>query len=110
MGDPSLKGGWVQVYRSLYSLQVPGKFELKGHDRVKDLSSLNTHNENQYLPRQRRDVTYVSRLQVGARMSVFSPDSASMFLVVKEMSSNHKHALIYKTTTILSGENCVHIP
>ena len=46
------------------SVQVPGKFELKGHDRVKDLSSLNVHQEDQYLPRQRRDVTYVSRLQV----------------------------------------------
>lgn len=44
-------------------IQVPGKFELKGHDRVKELESFNTHNEDQYLPRQRRGVTYVSRLQ-----------------------------------------------
>ena len=30
---------------------------------MKELSSLNVNNEDQYLPRQRRDVTYVSRLQ-----------------------------------------------
>lgn len=48
----------------LPNCQVPGKFVLKGHDRVKDLSSLNVHNEDQYFPRQKRDVTYVSRLQV----------------------------------------------
>ena len=46
------------------SVQVPGKFELKGHDRVQRLSSLNVGREDQYMPRQRRDVTYVSRLQV----------------------------------------------
>ncbi len=45
-------------------LQVPGKFELKGHDRVRGLSSLNVHNENQYMPGQSRNNTYVSRLQV----------------------------------------------
>ena len=56
------------VYSALQSvfffLQVAGKFELKGHDRVRGLSSLNMHGEDQYMPRQRRDVTYVSRLQV----------------------------------------------
>ena len=45
-------------------LQVPGKFELKGHDRVRGLSSLNVQNENQYMPGQSRNNTYVSRLQV----------------------------------------------
>jgi len=44
--------------------QVPGKFELKGHERVKGLSSLNVDRQDQYLPQQRRNVTYVSRLQV----------------------------------------------
>ena len=48
----------------LFPIQVPGKFQLKGHERVKELSSLNVDREDQYLPRQRRDVTYVSRLQV----------------------------------------------
>lgn len=43
--------------------EVPGKFELKGHDRVRGLSTLNTAGEDQFMPRQRRDVTYVSRLQ-----------------------------------------------
>jgi hypothetical protein len=43
--------------------EVPGKFELKGHDRVQSLSSLNVDRQNQFLPGQRRDVTYVSRLQ-----------------------------------------------
>jgi hypothetical protein len=43
--------------------EVPGKFELKGHDRVQSLSSLNVDRQNQFLPGQRRDATYVSRLQ-----------------------------------------------
>ena len=59
---------YIHVYTALKSifffLQVAGKFELKGHDRVRGLSSLNMHGEDQYMPRQRRDVTYVSRLQV----------------------------------------------
>lgn len=44
--------------------QVPGKFVLKGHNRIQGLSSLNVHNENQYIPGQSRNTTYVSRLQV----------------------------------------------
>ena len=63
---------YMHVYMYLYMyihylsllFQVPGKFELKGHDRVQGLSSLNVERQNQFLPGQRRDVTYVSRLQV----------------------------------------------
>jgi hypothetical protein len=44
--------------------EVPGKFELKGQDRVQSLSSLNVDRQTQFLPGQRRDATYVSRLQV----------------------------------------------
>ena len=45
------------------SSQVHGKFELKG---VRDFTSLNVGDRrDQYIPGQRRDVTYVSRLQVG---------------------------------------------
>ena len=51
---------------------MPGKFKLKGFERVKSLSSYNTHGEDQYLPRQRRDVTYVSRLQVRIIMWQFA--------------------------------------
>lgn len=47
-----------------YYLQVPGKFVLIGHDRMQGLSSLNVHKENQYMPGQSRNSTYVSRLQV----------------------------------------------
>ncbi|XP_065898859.1 circularly permutated Ras protein 1-like [Dysidea avara] len=43
--------------------EVSGKFQLKGHSRVAGLSSLNVDGEDQYMPRQKRDVTYVSRLQ-----------------------------------------------
>jgi len=45
-------------------LKVSGKFQLKGHSRVTGLASLNVDGEDQYMPRQKRDVTYVSRLQV----------------------------------------------
>lgn len=57
----------MYMYRQILCcivFQVPGKFELKGHDRVQSLSSLNVDRQNQFLPWQRRDVTYVSRLQV----------------------------------------------
>ena len=37
---------------------------MKGHNRDRSLSSLNVDRQNQFLPGQRRDVTYVSRLQV----------------------------------------------
>ncbi len=43
-------------------VQVPGKVNLRG-DRLERLQSLNTEREDQFLPRQRRNVTYVSRLQ-----------------------------------------------
>ena len=43
--------------------QVPGKVNLRGADRLARLQSLNDERENQWLPNQRRNVTYVSRLQ-----------------------------------------------
>lgn len=42
--------------------EVSGNWKLKG-DKTSKLMSLNTENTSQLLPRQRRDVTYVSRLQ-----------------------------------------------
>lgn len=42
--------------------EIVGKHKLKG-DHTKDLASLNTEYQDQFLPGQRRDVTYVSRLQ-----------------------------------------------
>lgn len=43
---------------------MSGKFQLKGHSRLAGLESLNVDGEDQYMPGQKRDVTYVSRLQV----------------------------------------------
>ena len=60
-------------------IQVPGKFELKGHDRVRSLNSLNVDRQNQFLPGQRRDITYVSRLQVACCIYIL-----------------HAHVYIYK--------------
>ena len=56
----------VRCFVSIADLfpKVPGKFQLKGHERLQSLSSLNVGRENQFFPGQRRDVTYVSRLQV----------------------------------------------
>lgn len=50
--------------------QVPGIFELKGHDHVHcvDVASLNAYGEDQFLPNQKKDVTYVSRLQVNIHL------------------------------------------
>ena len=53
----------VFINTSLY-MQVSGKFQLKGHSRVAELERLNADGEDQYMPGQKRDVTYVSRLQV----------------------------------------------
>eukprot|EP01105_Mastigella_eilhardi_P008060 TRINITY_DN1989_c0_g1_i1.p1 TRINITY_DN1989_c0_g1~~TRINITY_DN1989_c0_g1_i1.p1 ORF type:complete len:384 (-),score=108.48 TRINITY_DN1989_c0_g1_i1:1159-2247(-) len=43
--------------------EVSGKKNLKGGERLGSLSSLNTERADQYLPTQRRDTTWVSRLQ-----------------------------------------------
>ena len=45
----------------LFPLKVPGRINLRGS--MARHQSLNTERADQYLPRQRRDVTYVSRLQ-----------------------------------------------
>lgn len=42
--------------------QVPGKIRLRG-DRLDRMQSLNDEHENQFMPGQSRNVTYVSRLQ-----------------------------------------------
>jgi hypothetical protein len=42
--------------------QVPGRIRMRG-DRLASLQSLNDTRENQYMPGQRRDVTFVTRLQ-----------------------------------------------
>ncbi|KAH3767756.1 circularly permutated Ras protein 1 [Pelomyxa schiedti] len=44
------------------SYEMPGKFKLKG-DHMTKLSGLNTERADQYLPGQRRETTWVSRLQ-----------------------------------------------
>lgn len=44
-------------------MQVPGRFQLKGHERLQQLNELYAEGI-QFMPHQRRDVTYVSRLQV----------------------------------------------
>ena len=63
----------ILTFNFSLDLQIAGKVELKGHDRVRALSaSLNVEGEDQSLPRQRRDVTYVSRLQVQLRYSTLS--------------------------------------
>ncbi|KAL5473515.1 hypothetical protein EMCRGX_G028006 [Ephydatia muelleri] len=43
--------------------EVPGKFKVKGADTKPGLESLDTEGSDQHLPRERRDITYVSRLQ-----------------------------------------------
>lgn len=46
------------------STEVPGRFEMKGGDlRSRRERELNEDRSSQYIPGQRRDVTYVSRLQ-----------------------------------------------
>lgn len=43
--------------------EIEGRHELKGADARKRLQSLNTERADQWAPRERRNVTYVSRLQ-----------------------------------------------
>uniref|UniRef100_A0A6A7G8Q6 Sec23/Sec24 trunk domain containing protein n=2 Tax=Hirondellea gigas TaxID=1518452 RepID=A0A6A7G8Q6_9CRUS len=44
------------------SKEVPGKFKLKG-DHTQDLAALNENHEDQFMPNQNRNTTWVSRLQ-----------------------------------------------
>ena len=46
----------------LFSSQVPGTVRMRG-DRLATMQSLNDTGESQFMPGQRRNVTYVSRLQ-----------------------------------------------
>ena len=51
------------MYASI--IQVAGKVKLKSDDKLRRLSvSLKADIETQYMPRQSRNVTYISRLQV----------------------------------------------
>ena len=46
---------------------MSGKFQLKGRStdtKIDGLDDLDVNGEDQYIPGQKRDVTYVSRLQV----------------------------------------------
>lgn len=43
--------------------EVPGHVALKGAESLRRAQQMNTDREDQFLPRQRRDVTYISRLQ-----------------------------------------------
>jgi hypothetical protein len=43
--------------------EIEGKHELKGAEARKRLESLNTERADQWAPREKRNVTYVSRLQ-----------------------------------------------
>lgn len=43
--------------------EIDGKIKLKGFDRLERYKALNAEHEDQYMPSQRRDTTYVSRLQ-----------------------------------------------
>jgi hypothetical protein len=43
--------------------EIEGKHELKGAEARQRLQSLNTERADQWAPRERRNVTYVSRLQ-----------------------------------------------
>lgn len=43
--------------------QVPGHVELRGASGLRRAQLLNRERSDQYLPRQRRNVTYISRLQ-----------------------------------------------
>ena len=46
-----------------YIVQVPGRFQLKGHEKLQQLNELYAEGI-QFMPHQRKEVTYVSRLEV----------------------------------------------
>jgi len=43
--------------------EITGTHKFKGHERLDQLKQLNTEGANQYLPRQKRNTTFISRLQ-----------------------------------------------
>ena len=51
------------ITKPLCLFQVPGHVELRGAESLRRARLFNRERGDQYLPSQRRDVTYVSRLQ-----------------------------------------------
>lgn len=64
--------------------EIEGKHELKGAEARKRLQSLNTERADQWAPRERRNITYVSRLQ-----SVQAAVDAQLAQMEKEQPSRH---------------------
>ena len=46
------------------NFKVPGKKELKGHEKLQKLKEIYAGSGIQYMPGQYRNITYISRLQV----------------------------------------------
>ena len=42
---------------------MPGKINLRGTNRLQRLNSIHGEGESQFMPGQRQDITYISRLQ-----------------------------------------------
>ncbi|KAK3097067.1 hypothetical protein FSP39_006081 [Pinctada imbricata] len=62
--DESLVIFCVDISGSMcVTTEVPGRINLRGSSNLNRLQSLNTDRSDQYLPNQRRNVTYISRLQ-----------------------------------------------
>jgi hypothetical protein len=68
------------------SYEIQGKVKLRGEEKIQKLSSLNTERNqsgvfaDQYLPNEKRDITYVSRLQcvqaaIGSQIEEMAKDN-----------------------------------
>ena len=90
------------MYRSdnlFLVMQVPGMFELKGHERLRRLSELYAAEGIQFMPHQQRDVTYVSRLQVSLGIIIIT--MCMMFTSWPSHHSQSVQAAVDKQLTIL---------
>ncbi|XP_041351713.1 uncharacterized protein LOC121370501 [Gigantopelta aegis] len=81
--DESLVVFCVDISGSMcVTTEVPGKVKLRGSSRLERLRSFNDDHSDQYLPRQHRNTTYVSRLQAV---------QAAVDHQLEEMSREHPH-------------------
>ena len=77
-------------------------FELKGHERLRRLSELYAEGR-QFMPHQRRDVTYVSRLQVNMGITIITV--CMMFTFCSSLHSQSVQAAVDNQLTTLFRNN-----
>jgi len=91
------------------SYEVEGSFSLKGEEKVKKLQSLKTEDSDQRLPREKRNVTYVTRLQcvqaaIGAELDRMSKESPNKKVAIVTFNNEVTICGSQMTDTVVTGD------